>query len=105
MRAETIRGDEAMESRTALRGSFVSKRLAAIVLVIAAIVLGMTTAYAAHMLAAGANGSAAAASVQFAAGPAWDDTNRRHGAQSLGGPPSGQLGYREPSGQRGGPKD
>jgi hypothetical protein len=94
-----------MESRTALRGSFVSKRFVAVALVIAAILLGMTAAYAAHALAAGAAGNSAALSAHFAAGPAWDDTNRRHGTQSVGGPEAGQLGYREPSGQRGGPKD
>jgi hypothetical protein len=93
-----------MDSRTALRASFVSKRFVAVALVIVAILLGFTAAYAAHAFAAGAAGNSTASSAYAAAGPAWDDTNRRHGTQSMGGPEVGQLRYREPSSQRGGPK-
>lgn len=94
-----------MDSRTALRGSFVSKQVVAAALVVAAILLGITAAIVVRSLApAAAAGSAGYGSVTFAAGPAFDDTNRHHGTQSMGGSDAKPAPYREPSSQRGGPQ-
>ena len=94
-----------MDSRTALRGSLVSKQVLAIGLVIAAIVLGIGTAFAVRILQPVSARSSGYGAVTFAAGPAWDDSNRRHGTQSIGGSAVTSPAYREPSPGRGGPKD
>jgi hypothetical protein len=41
----------------------------------------------------------------FAPGLAWDDSNRRHGSQFIGGSAPSSSSYREPSALRGGPRD
>jgi len=94
-----------MNSRTALRGSFVSKQMVAIAMVIAAIVLGVAAAITVRQLAPAASSATGYDAVTFSAGPAWDDSNRHHGTQSVGGSLLSTSGFREPSDQRGGPRD
>lgn len=94
-----------MDSRTALRGSSVSRQVVAVALVVAVILLGVVSAIVVRSLTApAAAGSAGYGSVTFAAGPAFDDTNRHHGTQSIGGSDAKPAPYREPSSQRGGPQ-
>ena len=94
-----------MDTRTALRGSFVSRQLVAIGLVMAAMVLGFTAAFGAQALVAGGAGSVGSGASSFAAGPAWDDSNRHHGTQSGGGPVDTMPAYRAPSSIRPGPQE
>ena len=92
-----------MDSRTALRGSFVSKQFVAVALIIAAALLGLSGALALHQLVPA--GATPASNLQFVNGSAWDNSDRRHGTQSIGGVDASPAAYRSPGDQRGGPKD
>lgn len=94
-----------MESRTALRGSFVSKQAVAVTMVIAAILLGIMGAVVVRQLAPASAGAAGYGAVTFAAGPAWDDSNRHHGTQSVDGAAPAAPAFRQPTTSRGGPRD
>jgi hypothetical protein len=92
-----------MNSRTALRGSFVSKHFVAMALILAAALLGLTGALAIHELVPA--GVAPSNTLQFVNGSAWDSSDRRHGTQAVGGIDVSPAAYRSPGDQRGGPRD
>jgi hypothetical protein len=78
--------------------------LVGIVMLVAAIVLGIAGAYGARVLVPAGSGAAGHSAVTFG-GPAFDDTYRKHGTQTIGGGATVAPSYREPSSGRGGPQD
>jgi hypothetical protein len=94
-----------VDSRTALRGSFVSRYAVAIALIVAAAMLGLTGAVVLRQVLPAAPARAASSTLQFVSGPAWGDSDRRHGTQSAGGVEVSPAAYRPPSDRRGGPQE
>ena len=87
-----------MDSRTAFRGSVVSKRLVAILLIVMAAIAGMTGAFVLRQLLPGAT-VPAVSTVTFAHGSAWDDKDRKHGTQTVGGVEVSPADAPDPGGQ------
>jgi hypothetical protein len=95
-----------METRRAVHGSAVSRWVVAVALVLGACGLGASSALGLHELGVGAGSAPSGRStVTFVSGPAWDDSSRRHGNQSLDGSQSPAVTYRAPREQGGGPRD
>ena len=102
-----------IETRTALRGPGISRRMVAVVIaVLAAFALGAAGGYAAKTLslpvASAALHIVPGQSGASGVGSAWNYTNLRHGPQSIDGPVPASASVppslREPSTRRGGPQ-